>query len=147
MKNFTLKISASPDFTAKEPQSALAIIRHAAPSILGVPPPAGLSGAVSHADWDNGLLPRFALLTPEPDYRERPGLRSPTGPPLEVVKGLRQAYDALPMPERQGDGWKAARALPMTVEVWDAVPAYSHALRRACDPRPESPLAGRLQGA
>ena len=146
MKDFILEIFDCPDFIAKETQSGLAIIRHAAPSILGVTTPAGLSGAVSHADWDNGLLPRFALLTPEPDYRERPGLRAPTGPPLEVVKGLRQVYDALPMPERQGDGWKAARALPMAVEVWDAVQAYSNALRRQCDPRRETPLDDRLKG-
>ena len=146
MKDFILEIYDCPNYIAKETQAGLAIIRHAAPSILGVTTPAGLSGAVSHSDWDNGLLPRFVLLTPEPDYRERPGLKKPTAPPLELTKGLRAVYDALPMPEQEGDGWKAARALPMEVSTWEAVQVYSNLLRQQCDPRRETPLDDRLKG-
>ena len=59
LKDFMLEIYDCPDYVAKETQAGLAIIRDAAPSILGVTTPAGLSGAISHADWDNGLLPRL----------------------------------------------------------------------------------------
>jgi len=146
LKDFILEIYDCPDYIAKETQSGLAIIRHAAPSILGVTTPAGLSSAISVADWDNGLLPRFGLLTPEPDYRERPALSRPTEPPLAIIRGLRHLYDALPKPEADGNGWKSARALKMEVESWEAVQAYSNRLRQQCDPRRETPLDDRLKG-
>jgi hypothetical protein len=121
------------------------VIRNAAPSILGVTTPAGLSGAISLADFDNGLLPRFALLTPEPDYRERPAMQA-VEPPARIAGGLKGLYEALPMPEKSGDGWDAAPALRMEVESWEACEAYSNELRRQCDPRMETPLDDRLKG-
>lgn len=146
LKDFMLEIYDCPDFMAKETQSGLVIIRNAAPSILGVTTPAGLSASIGHADWDNGLLPRFALLTPGSDYRERPALGAPVEPPEAVTSGLRALHDALPMPEKAGDGWQAARALRMEVEPWDDCQAYSNTLRRQCDPRLETPLDDRLKG-
>jgi len=146
LKDFMLEIYDCPDFIAKETQAGLAVIRNAAPSILGVTTPAGLSSALSVADWDNGLLPRFALLTPEPDYKERPTLGQAERPPTAVLSGLRALYDALPMPEQSGDGWHAAQALKMSVQSWDACQAYSNYLRRQCDPRLETPLDDRLKG-
>jgi hypothetical protein len=146
LKDFMLEIYDCADFLAKETQSGLAIIRNAAPSILGVTTPAGLSSAISHADWDNGLLPRFALLTPQPDYKERTALDVPVDPPPSVVSGLKALHDALPMPEKAGEGWQAAEALPMEVESWDDCQAYSNQLRRQCDPRLETPLDDRLKG-
>jgi hypothetical protein len=146
LKDFMLEIYDCPNTIAKETQSGLAIIRNAAPSILGVTTPAGLSSAISVADWDNGLLPRFALLTPEPDYEERPTLGQAERPPTAVISGLRALYDALPMPEKSGDGWHAAESIKMSVDSWDACQSYSNHLRRQCDPRLETPLDDRLKG-
>jgi len=146
LKDFMLEIYDCPNTIAKETQAGLAVIRNAAPSILGVTTPAGLSGALSVADWDNGLLPRFALLTPEPDYKERPTLGQAERPPTAVISGLRALYDALPKPEKSGDGWHAAESLKMSVASWDACQAYSNHLRRQCDPRLETPLDDRLKG-
>jgi len=146
LKDFMLEIYDCPDTIAKETQAGLAVIRNAAPSILGVTTPAGLSGALSVADWDNGLLPRFALLTPEPTYKERPTLGQAERPPTAVITGLRALYDALPMPEKSGDGWRAAESLKMSVHSWDACQAYSNHLRKQCDPRLETPLDDRLKG-
>jgi hypothetical protein len=146
LKDFMLEIYDCPDHVAKETQAGLAIIRNAAPSILGVTTPAGLSGALSVADWDNGLLPRFALLTPEPEYKERPTLGQAERPPTGVITGLRALYDALPMPEKSGDGWKATEARKMAVQSWEACQVYSNHLRRQCDPRLETPLDDRLKG-
>ena len=146
LKDFMLEIYDCPDFIAKETQSGLAIIRNAAPSILGVTTPAGLSSALSAADWDNGLLPRFALLTPEPDYKERPAQQQPEKVPHALAKGLQQLHTALPMPEQTGDGWQAPPSLAMRFASWDACQAYSNHLRRQCDPRQETPLDDRLKG-
>lgn len=146
LKDFFLEIYDCPDFIAKETQSGLAMVRNAAPSILGVTTPAGLSSAISLTDWDNGLLPRFALLTPEPDYTERPALEHPLPTPDGLVNGLRQLYEALPMPEKSEEGWEAAPSLAMRFESWGACQAYSNALRKQCDPRRDTPLDDRLKG-
>src|SRR5690606_23039731 len=72
MKDLLMELYDCPDFSDKDTQSGLTSVENAALSILGVTTLAGLSAAVSDADWDNGLLIRFALLTPEPNYHERP---------------------------------------------------------------------------
>jgi hypothetical protein len=146
LKDFIMEVYDCPDFLSKETQSGLAIIRNAGPSILGVTTPAGLSNAITTADWDNGLLPRFAVLTPEPDYSERPGLAHAVAPPAEVIAGLERLYKALPMPEKSGDGWASAKGLKMDVESWKACEAYSNRLRHECDPRRDTPLDDRLKG-
>ncbi len=146
LKDFLLEVYDCPDHIAKETQAGLAVVRNAAPSILGVTTPAGLSGAITVADWDNGLLPRFALLTPEPDYQERPALAQPEAPPQSIVAGLKQLHAALPMPQKSADGWDAAEALKMQVEAWQACQEYSNHLRMQCDPRLETPLDDRLKG-
>ena len=146
MKDLLLEVYDCPDFIAKETQSGLAIVRNAAPSILGVTTPAGLSSALSAADWDNGLLPRFVLLAPEPDYKERPTLKEPEKVPDALADGLQQLHEALPMPEKTGDGWQAPQSLAMRFTSWDACQDYSNHLRRQCDPRQETPLDDRLKG-
>ena len=146
MKDFLLEVYDCPDYIAKETQSGLAIIRNAAPSILGVTTPAGLSGAISIADFDNGLLPRFALLTPESDYIERPTLAQSVSPPPAIQEGLVSLYEALPMPQKSEMGWDAAQALRLPVESWEGCMAYSNHLRQKCDPRRDTPLDDRLKG-
>ena len=146
MKDLLLEVYDCPDFIAKETQSGLAIVRNAAPSILGVTTPAGLSSALSAADWDNGLLPRFVLLAPEPDYKERPTLKEPEKIPDALADGLQQLHQALPMPEKSEHGWQAPQSLGMRFASWEACQDYSNHLRRQCDPRQETPLDDRLKG-
>jgi hypothetical protein len=146
LKDLLLEVYDCPDLIAKETQSGLAVVQNAALSILGVTTPAGMAASLTTADWDNGLLPRFALLTPEPDYSERPGMKQPEHVPEQVISGLKALHEALPMPERSGDGWKSARALSAHVEVWEACQEYSNKLRKMCDPRLDSPLDDRIKG-
>ena len=76
MKDLLVKLYDCLDYFDKDTQTGLNIVENAALSILGVTTPASLSCAVSTGDWDNGLLIRFALLSPEPNYAERPAQRA-----------------------------------------------------------------------
>jgi len=146
LKDLIMELYDCPDYADKDTQSGLTIVRNAALSILGVTTPAGLSAATSTNDWDNGLLPRFLMLTPEPDYRERPTLEVFRPAPEAVTQGLRQLYERLPMPTQEGDGWKSPQALKLEVQCWPQVQAYSDRLRKLCDPHRETPLDDRLKG-
>jgi hypothetical protein len=72
MKDLLMELYDCPDYFDKDTQTGLNIVESAAFSILGVTTPVSLSCAVSMGDWDNGLLIRVALLTPEPNYSEDP---------------------------------------------------------------------------
>ena len=72
MKDLLMELYDCPDYFDKDTQTGLNVVENAALSILGVTTPASLGSAISAGDWDNGLLVRFALLMPEPDYTERP---------------------------------------------------------------------------
>ena len=146
MKDLIMELYDCPDYSDKDTQTGLTIVENAALSILGVTTPAGLSAAISPADWSNGLLPRFLLLTPEPGYEERPTLRQYEPPPEGVVSGLRALHERLPMPVQEGDGWSSPDALRVEVQCWDEVQAYSSRLRRLCDLHDETPLDDRLKG-
>ncbi len=50
---------------------------------------------MSGRDWDNGLLIRFALLTPEADYAERPASASYRAVPQLLIDDLRRLHDRL----------------------------------------------------
>jgi len=146
LKDLIMELYDCPDYSDKDTQTGLTIVRDAAPSILGVTTPAGLSAAISPADWQNGLLPRFLLLTPETDYQERPSLLKYEPLPEAVVEGLKALHERLPQPRQEGDGWTAPEALRVEARCWEAVQAYSHRLRALCDPHRETPLDDRLKG-
>jgi hypothetical protein len=128
MKDLIMEMYDCPDYSDKDTQTGLTIVKDAAPSILGVTTPTGLAGAITDADWQNGLLPRFLLLTPEPNYVERPTLKKYEKPPAELVAGLQQLYERLPMPKQEGDGWASPEALRVDAECWDEVEKYSSRL-------------------
>ncbi len=146
LKDLIMELYDCPDYSDKDTQTGLTIVENAALSILGVTTPAGMAGAISDADWQNGLLPRFLLLTPEPEYAERPSLRGSGKPPEDIVNGLKQLYERLPMPEAEGDGWSAPEALKVEAQCWPSVEAYSNRLRKLCDPNEETALDDRLKG-
>jgi len=146
MKDLLMELYDCPDFSDKDTQSGLTSVENAALSILGVTTPAGLSAAVSDADWDNGLLIRFALLTPEPDYRERPPAEVFQEVPETLVEGLRTLHEKLPGPQATETGLSAPQALRLDVRCWPACQAYGDRLRRMCDPRKDTELDERLKG-
>ncbi len=146
MKDLIMELYDCPDYSDKDTQTGLTIVKDAALSILGVTTPAGLATAVTDADWANGLLPRFLLLTPEADYTERPALRHYEPAPPAVIDGLKALHERLPMPEQAGEDWKPAKALTVEAKCWDEVQAYSNRLRQLCDPNHETPLDDRLKG-
>jgi hypothetical protein len=146
LKDLIMELYDCPDYSDKDTQTGLTIVENAALSILGVTTPAGLSAAISQADWANGLLPRFLLLTPEPDYKERPTLKQYEPPPETILTGLKRLHERLPMPQQAGDGWATPEALAVEAQCWDEVQAYSSKLRKLCDPNVETPLDDRLKG-
>ncbi len=146
MKDLLMELYDCPDFSDKDTQSGLTSVENAALSILGVTTPAGLSAAVSDADWDNGLLIRFALLTPEPNYHERPAAEVFQEVPEALVEGLRALHEKLPGPQATETGLSAPQALRLDVRCWPACQAYGDRLRRMCDPRKDTELDERLKG-
>jgi predicted transcriptional regulator len=146
MKDLLMELYDCPDFSDKDTQSGLTSVENAALSILGVTTPAGLAAAVSDADWDNGLLIRFALLTPEPDYEERPPADVYQPVPQALVEGLRALHTKLPVPQATESGLSAPPALRLDVRCWPECQAYGDRLRRLCDPRRDTELDERLKG-
>jgi hypothetical protein len=122
------------------------IVENAALSILGVTTPAGLGSAVSQADWANGLLIRFAILTPSQDYLERPAAKSYQHPPQQLIDGLRQLHDRLPAPQPTDSGMKPPSALKLNVDCWQLCQQYGDHLRQMCAPSHDMELDERLKG-
>ena len=137
-----------PDYSDKDTQAGLTIVENAALSILGVTTPSGLSSAISDADWSNGLLIRFALLTPEPDYTERPPTALYKEVPKALIDGLRKIHDKLPQPEKgeERGGLRAPASLSLDVQCWDECQTYSEHLRSLCKPSSHNELDERLKG-
>jgi hypothetical protein len=122
----------------------LVVIRDAALSILGAATPAELATALSPSDWFNGNLARFALLTPEPDYRERDALQnSPV--PTDLAQRLRRLHERLPeppLPDALGEK-RVSEAWSLSADIWPHCFAYEKALRAMT--APTSSLDDRLR--
>jgi len=146
MKDLLMELYDCPDYFDKDTQTGLNIVENAALSILGVTTPASLGCAISAGDWDNGLLVRFALLMPEPDYAERPAAPVYQPAPDDLIDDLRQLHERLPAPEMTEMGWGAPGALRLNVECWSECQRYGDDLRRLCDPRRDMELDDRLKG-
>jgi len=146
MKDLLMELYDCPDYFDKDTQTGLNVVENAALSILGVTTPASLGSAISAGDWDNGLLVRFALLMPEPDYAERPASPMYQSAPTDLIDDLRQLHEKLPAPEMTEMGWSAPGALRLNVECWGECQRYGDELRRLCDPRREVELDERLKG-
>jgi hypothetical protein len=146
MKDLLMELYDCPDYFDKDTQSGLNIVENAALSILGVTTPAGLGSAVSQADWANGLLIRFALLTPEPDYGERPAAKVYQHAPKGLVEMLTVLHERLPLPQKDDDDRSTVGALKLKVNCWSACQAYGDHLRRLCDPSRDTDIDDRLKG-
>jgi hypothetical protein len=146
MKDLLMELYDCPDYFDKDTQTGLNIVQNAALSILGVTTPASLSCAVSMGDWDNGLLIRFALLTPEPDYAERPAAKTYQAVPQGLVDELRALHERLPAPQTSEMGMSAPSTLRLKVACWEQCQHYGDWLRRKCDPGQDTELDDRLKG-
>jgi hypothetical protein len=146
MKDLLMELYDCPDYFDKDTQTGLNIVENAALSILGVTTPASLSCAVSMGDWDNGLLIRFGLLTPEPDYRERQAAKTYRAVPQGLVDDLRSLHECLPAPQTAEFGMAAPGALRLNVQCWMQCQQYGDWLRRMCDPGQDTELDDRLKG-
>ena len=113
----------------------LVVIRDAALSIMGAATPAELATALSSADWFNGNLARFALLTPEPDYVERPA-SSESRAPTDLADRLRRLHERLPEPPLPGMPGEpqTAEVWSLTAAIWTPCRAYEQALRAMTAP-------------
>jgi Protein of unknown function (DUF3987) len=113
----------------------LVVIRDAALSILGAATPAELATALSPSDWFNGNLARFALLTPEPHYKERPAPKD-SQTPTELASRLRRLHERLPeppLPDALGEK-QSSEAWSLSADIWQACHAYEQALRAMTAP-------------
>lgn len=122
----------------------LVVIRDAALSILGAATPAELATALSSADWFNGNLARFTLLTPETDYRERKAV-SESLAPTDLANRLKRLHERLPeppLPDVLGEK-KSSEAWSLVADIWPHVHAYEQALRAMT--APSSSLDDRLR--
>ena len=146
MKDLLMELYDCPDYFDKDTQTGLNIVENAALSILGVTTPASLSCAVSTGDWDNGLLIRFALLSPEPNYAERPPAKQYRSVPQSLIDDLKALHDRLPAPQQSETGMKAPGSLRLNVQCWQQVQSYGAWLRRMCDPGRDTELDDRLKG-
>ncbi|MEO1165165.1 MAG: DUF3987 domain-containing protein [Chloroflexota bacterium] len=146
MKDLLMELYDCPDYFDKDTQSGLNIVENAALSILGVTTPAGLGSAVSQTDWANGLLIRFALLTPEPDYKERKASKTYQTAPQSLLDDLQTLHERLPAPQQSEVGLKAPSAKRLKVDCWQDCQAYGDDLRKLCAPGRDTELDDRLKG-
>jgi hypothetical protein len=125
-------------------QRGLVVIHDTALSILGAATPAELACALTVSDWYNGNLARFALLTPEPDYTERPPLKESLAPDALIAR-LRRLHERLPAPaDPVAVGSKSpAEAWSLVAPLWEYCHPYEQALRRMT--APDSALDDRLR--
>jgi hypothetical protein len=130
----------------------LVIVQRVGLSLFGVTTPAELSISVGTSDWYNGHLARFALITPEPDYKERPQLSEPL-PSVQIEEQLRTLDRMLPTPPPVealgGDDAPGVDAWSLVCHCWKNVDAYSQALRDMTSPTSTlddrlRPIYGRL---
>jgi predicted transcriptional regulator len=146
MKDLLMELYDCPDYFDKDTQSGLNIVENAALSILGVTTPASLSCAVNTGDWDNGLLIRFALLSPEPNYAERSPAKTYRSVPQSLIDDLTALHERLPAPQPSDAGLKAPGSLRLNVQCWDECQRYGDWLRRMCAPGRDTELDDRLKG-
>lgn len=146
MKDLLMELYDCPDYFDKDTQTGLNIVENAELSILGVTTPASLSCAVSTGDWENGLLIRFALLTPEANYAERPAATEYRPVSQTLIDDLRTLHERLPAPQMAEYGMTAPGALRLNVQCWEQCQQYGDWLRRRCDPGQDTELDDRLKG-
>lgn len=100
------------------------IVRSPGLSLLFATTPARLGSVFGDGEWEDGLLPRFALLTPTSSvvrrtHTQRAGAQHE--PPVPLLKGIRGLYDSLPEPDNSStmDGFAHPVLRTEKVEISD----------------------------
>lgn len=129
------------------------IVQQPGPSLLFATTPASLQSIFEDGEWEDGLLPRFALLTPAQETVKRVHARRYAphiNPSTDVLVGLRQLYERLPMPPAADDVFEADRLPldPQEVSICDLAlerfNLYADAMHEMTAPR--FGLDNRLRG-
>lgn len=104
------------------------IVRETALSIVGTTTPAGLSAAVTAADWRDGSLARFVLITPEPGFADRPiDVNDERPDALDTV--IRTLHAKLPEPPDFSISEEKPERWAVTIRPYKHFLAYSKAMR------------------
>jgi hypothetical protein len=145
MKELLMQLYDCPAYLDSNTNNrGMVVIHDTALSILGAATPAELATSLTQNDWYNGNLARFVLLTPEPEYRERPA-RKQNAFPAELAARLERLHEVLPPPPAPtalGDSAPAA-TWSLVAHLWEPCRAYEQALRSMT--APESALDDRLR--
>jgi hypothetical protein len=147
MKELIMQLYDCPEHLDSNTNNrGLVVIQDAALSILGAATPAELAASLTVADWHNGTLARFILLTPEPEYAERPASKDHLLP-ASLTSLIRQLHETLPAPPGPLAMGDAAPLEPWSLaatDLWPPLWAYEQALRAMT--APSAPLDDRLRG-
>lgn len=124
----------------------IVIARNIAPTLIGASTPVGMSLACSQADWEDGNLARFILVTPEEPYSDRPAPQEVYSP-SEIIELLQTLHKRLPFPQTAVLG-KAppSEEWSLVAPIWDEVRAYAGTLREFTNPNRPDTLDNRLRG-
>jgi len=147
MKEALMEVYDAPDLIMLSTNGkGLSVVRNAAFSLFGGSTPAALSRTLTVSEWENGNIARMALITPEPDYQDRPvaeKLTDLSGFAL-AIKTLHEKLPAPPEPNALGevpdeDKWNLF--IPETVAK--AANDYHQALRQMT--ADHAPIDNRLR--
>ncbi len=124
----------------------IVIARNIAPTLIGASTPVGMALACSQTDWEDGNLARFALVTPEEPYEDRPAPPE-IYPATEFIDFLRDLHKRLPFPQIAALGQSPqAEEWSLVAPIWDEVRAYASTLREFTNPNRTDSLDNRLRG-
>lgn len=136
------------------------VVHDPALNLLFATTPARLQTVFGDGEWEDGLLPRFALLTPTSDIVTRTHSTKSSDqhqPSTALLKNLRKLYEWLPQPrlDTDMDGWQEGDSMPdryrlasvdvdITPEALEAWNWYADAMHQFT--RPGGALDERLTG-
>jgi hypothetical protein len=123
----------------------IVIVHDAALNLIGTTTPAGLACAITGADWRDGNLARFALISPEHDFKDRPAPDGRAQYPADLEKRLEGLHRNLPLPPGKSVDGGATKMQRWAVPLrnYKQFGAYSNAMRQLT--RPDSGLDDRLR--
>lgn len=144
---------APPRFEMEYKGMGKLVVRNAFLSLLFATTPAKVMEVFGNREWEDGLLPRFALLTPS----KAEVIRTPSQrfgdkhlPPTALIDALRVLVNKLPQPKQQGaldeNTVQHIPALGASIDdaAMDGFNGYADALHEMT--RPNGPLDYRLAG-
>lgn len=128
------------------------LIRQPSVTVLGATTPARLARSISDMEWEDGVLARFALITPTETSVKRSRsspLNDDFDPPAALVTRLQGIYNALPSPEEQGLFDEDAPEMPrlnagISADALEAYNQYADWMHESTNP--QSGLDSKLVG-